>query len=278
MAQVENQIKNDAEYASTYPIMRGSGSMEATQEIHIFLADLNPDDETLERYNKAVAEWNDNHPELSDKMKNCYLCLVFRDADGNENPVRVLQSARYIRSNDSDYVVQQCHQDANYFVSKGFTVIREKIEATSFGINGIPTSDEEMRKYPKYFEAHIKIGLTDRDSALVTDEEIEQLRYLSKQLSDELHIPVPLSYNQAKKDVGDCMGFQRFMNVRARTYGRDNFCKMVVDPVVEVIKKAGYRHIKTINEYVWYDSYPELDKGWIDYTDEELMRMNHLKI
>jgi len=96
-------------------------------------------------------------------MKACYLALVFRDVEGNENVVRVLQTSRYIYSDDTTEVINSIHEDKEYFLNQGFDVVREKIEARAYGIDGIPISDEEMTKYPRYFEFHIKVARKNRD-------------------------------------------------------------------------------------------------------------------
>lgn len=44
--------------SNAIPSMVGSGDMMATQEIHHFLLPVNPDEDTLAKYYKAVEEWN----------------------------------------------------------------------------------------------------------------------------------------------------------------------------------------------------------------------------
>ena len=144
------------------PTLSGIGLYPATQEIHIFLEPLNPDQETLEKYYATVAKWNEQNDKGA-PMKPCHLALVFRDAEGTENIVRVMQSARYYPCNDTSEVVQQCHKDAEFFQSYGLKVIREKIEATAYGIKGIPQDTSQLPD-GKYFEFHIKVGRKDSDN------------------------------------------------------------------------------------------------------------------
>ncbi len=273
-AKVFNSIEDDQAYKSTYPAMRGEGkSSGAAQEVHIFLSDINPTPERVLEYYSVVEKWNQMHPDLTYKMKPCYLALIFRNVQGDENTVCVLQSSRYIRSNDTDYVVKQSHEDANWFIQHGFSVIREKIEAEAHGIEGIPITDEEMNRYPsKYFEFHIKVGRADKeDFSELTHFEIEQLKQISTEFTRKFEVPVPLSYNNNRdQHAGDKLGHQRFLNIRFRNEGFNS-----IEPKVEAIKQAindtgTFKVIKTISEYVWYDSYPKLDHGWIDYSPEEL--------
>jgi hypothetical protein len=271
---VLNVIENDKAYKSTYPDMRGEGkSIGAAQELHIFLSELNPSQDRVQEYYSVVEKWNQLHPDLTYKMKPCYLSLVFRDAKGDEQTVSVMQSARYVRSNDTDYVVQQSHEDAQWFVKHGFSVIREKIEAEAHGIEGIPMTDEEMNRYPtKYFEFHLKVGRVDQgDFSEMTTDEIEQLKEISRKFTQKFDVPIPLSFNNNRdQHTGDKLGHQRFLNVRFRNKGLNS-----ISPKVEEIKQAindtgKFKVLKSISEYVWYDSFTALDHGWIDYSPEEL--------
>jgi hypothetical protein len=193
----------------SYPTLTGTSDDEALNEIHIFLGDLNPSAETLQKYNESVDEWNATHNE-GPRMKACFLALVFRDAEGNENVVKVMQSARYIRSNDSSFIVSQCHEDAKWFEDRGLPVVREKIEAMAYGILEIPTDVEETPQ-GKYFEFHIKLTRKDAEkSCPIEPAEIYALRAISREFSQKLKIPVPLSYNENKnKENQDGQGHQK---------------------------------------------------------------------
>src|SRR3989338_6991494 len=95
---------------ATYPKITCDNAVigGATQEIHIFLGPLNPDDITVSKYQQAVDEWNTSqHPVeqgflKSSQLKACHLSLEFLDngADGKapigHKNVCVMQSARYV--------------------------------------------------------------------------------------------------------------------------------------------------------------------------------------
>jgi hypothetical protein len=54
-----------------------------------------------------------------------------------------------------------------------------------------------------------------------------------------------------------------------------------IKPKLDEIKTAinqesSFRHIKDIFEYVWYDTNPKIDQGWIDFTENELQNFNQL--
>jgi hypothetical protein len=255
---------------SNIPTFTGT-SNEALHEIHIFLSDLNPSSDILNKYNRAVEEWNDTHKDLIYQMKSCFLALVFRDSNGIDSVVKVMQSARHIKSNDSSYVIQQCHDDAAWFTNRGLPVVREKIEAMAYGIKEIP-----LNSIPegKYFEFHIKVGRKDREKVCpIESSEIDELKSISQKFSHQFKIPVPLSYNENKNQFNqDGEGHQRFLNVRFRK-GRDE-CMKYVSLVKEAIDtQSAFNVLKVISEYVWFDTYTDMDKGWIDYTQEELHKM-----
>ena len=76
------------------PKLTGTGGQLACHEIHIFLGPVNPSMETVKVYEALVKCWNDTHASTTDKMKACFLGLVFRGSDGKESVVSVMQSAR----------------------------------------------------------------------------------------------------------------------------------------------------------------------------------------
>jgi len=242
--------------------MRGVGELEAQHEIHIFLAPLNTDAETVQRYEEAVAEFNHRSGADSRTMKPCHLALVFRGDAGMENTVRVMQSAQYIYDNDMERVVTAAKVTAQYFRDCEFQVLRVKIEASAYGIEGIPQTSSH--DFPgRYFEFHIAVRRTDAQvHGPLLDEELSALKQASRELSQKLGVPVPLSYNQNKEGTDE--GHQRFLNVRFRGCGMTEIAPRIKE-VTRAINETGVFTVrKVISEYVWYDTMPEMDKGWID--------------
>ncbi|MBS0628243.1 MAG: hypothetical protein JSS09_08540, partial [Verrucomicrobia bacterium] len=124
----------------------------------------------------------------------------------------------------------------------------------------------------KYFEFHIKVGRLDKeDFCELTNLEIDQLKQISAEFTKKFKVPIPLSYNNNKdQHTGDKLGHQRFLNVRFRNIGFNSAASRV-EAIKQAINNTGtFKVLKTISEYVWYDSYPVLDHGWIDYSPEEL--------
>jgi len=275
MATLTNEY--DLSVLTNHQQMTGTGT-QATHEIHIFLGPPNPPPELVSDYKKSVEKWNeiyqkDYSGQYGDyKMKACFLCLIFRDSDCNENPVYVMQSAIYCKSNSMEEVIEQSHLQAKFFESIGFNVIREKIEATAYGINGVPSIGSELPRFLKtYFEFHIKTkfsGTNENDP--ITQTEVETLRKISSSLTKQFRSPVPLSYNVNKdKTVDDGLGCQRFFNVRFRELGI-NEIKPKLDQIKMLVTTTKNLEIsKIISEYVWYDTFPNLDHGWIDFAPNE---------
>jgi hypothetical protein len=251
-----NKVYNDLAYLNDAPELKGTIT-PALYEIHIFLK-VNPTFEEYEKYQKCVEEYNNtrNPPK---PMKGCYLALDFTHGE-----VTVLQSARYFASDNLDEVVNQCHGDARFFSEAGFDVVREKIEVSVHGVQGLPENEEQFKLYGKrYFEFHIRVESKQHpETEELTPEEHADLLSFSKDISQEFGVPVPLSYNKAKSLEGV---YQRFLNLRLRDIGVDDalakvdsFCKLVDEKTRFTVKKR-------ICEYIIYDSYVALDKGWIDF-------------
>lgn len=254
--KIINKIYSDSAYLNNAPELIGTYS-QALYEIHIFLT-VNPTREQYEKYAKCVEEYNSLFNPVK-PMKACYLSLDFTHGE-----VTVLQTARYYPCDDIDRVVRECHFDAAYFTRAGFDVIREKIEVSVHGVKGLPETAEEFKLYGKrYFEFHIRVeSKYHPETQELAHEEHEELLRFSKAMSLELGVPVPLSFNKAKSLEGV---YQRFLNLRLRDTGVedalkrvDEFCKLVDNETSFVVKKR-------ICEYIVYDSFVALDKGWIDF-------------
>jgi len=248
-----------------YPPLSGAS------EIHVFLAPINPDKATVEKYDAAVADWNakywDNEkarkPGASTQMRPVFLCLDFRSL----GPTFVCQSARHILSNDPEKVVQEAFEDAEHFTSHGFEVIRRKVEAYGY-TKGVPVTDAEATLYPeKYFEFHLRVNRReDAPSVKIDKEEVDQLLALSRRYTERWGVPVPLSYNAYKE------GRQRFLNLRVGHCGRETALQSIgqikadiaADPALQYLE-VGKSHI----EYVWWDDNRDMDRGWIDFTEDE---------
>lgn len=268
----ENQAEYDAKILATTPEMTakiGSGSLH---EIHIFLEPIwagdskSIDYKVVDRYNQVVENFNRLMSGTHDDfkiMKNPLLALKFKKV----GYVNVMQSSLYVLSNDRAQVIKMSHQLAHLFSLAGFTVIREKIEATAHGIIGIPESNDDAKKYGKYFEFHIRVQR--KDATIIEplmDEELEILEEISSRFETKFNTPVPLSFNRSKE--GSEGGHQRYLNIRTRGLGSTESFKRVKEIHEAIDKETPFKVAKVISEYVWYDTFTALDSGWIDFEEE----------
>jgi len=246
------------EYGHDYP------EIEGLSEIHIFLAPLNPDQDTLNKYHAAVEEYNQS--ELKDtvnKMKGVFLCLNFRTL----GDVNVMQSSRYIHSNSTNEVINEAYKDGEWFKNHGFTLLRHKIECVASAKNVPLTQIESEQFNNRYFEFHIRVRRkntegSDEAELVITDNEIDLLKQISFNFTKKYKTPVPLSFNQSNRG-------QRYLNVRFANCGSE-VARQRANEVKEAIEQSNeLTWVKTISEYVWYDDFRQLDSGWIDFTDDE---------
>lgn len=236
-------------------------------EVHIFLNPLQPDPETLKRYDDAVEEWNRDVLPTAEgaisKMRPVFLCLNFREA----GEIFVMQSARHVSHESNDFVIEEAYKDGKWFAERGLEVTRHKVEAYG-GSEGVPLTDEEAQTYPnRYWEFHLRVNRADDNpDKAITAEEVQSLKELSEYYTQELKIPVPLSYNAYKG------GRQRFLNIRVGHCGRDTALKSVEYIKKDIATRPDFKYLnvgKAHTEYVWYDDNRDLDRGWIDFNQAE---------
>jgi hypothetical protein len=256
-------------YKKTYPILTGKSDTEALHELHVFLLPVNPEQKDVDLAIEITNKYNEAYAaELGGyTMKMCYLTLLFRTA----GQVKVLQSARYFRSNDQDKIIAEIYKDSAFFQKAGFDVARIKIEANAYSNKGVPSTDDESKEHPKYFEHHIKVEhKTSKDNSPLPKEEEEQLVKVSQELSKKYKAPVPLSWNNlANPGNHDNPGYQRFLNIRFRNVGLKTIQSYMDNVTKSINEGTNFKVVKSIDEYVWYDTYTKMDWGWIDFSPED---------
>lgn len=251
----------------------------AQHEIHIFLNPINPSDNDIVKYYCCVNKWNqENSQKYSEKygnfiMKPCLLELIFREKYSfKEIPVKVMQSAVYIKCNDMSAVIDESHKQVQYFKDNGFSILREKIEAIAYGMQGIPREDAQVVVYKKndyidspYFEAHIKCELANQS----LEKDIALLQECCNFVTLKYKTPCPFSYNcNPNKLPNDNQGSQMFINTRFRKLGLNNVTNEL-STIKNFIKSKNIKIIKAIVEYVWYDTNVAVDRYWIDFDPSE---------
>lgn len=262
---VQNRIKDVQDYIQRGPVIKG------LSEIHIFFSPINPQPKTVDVFSRICDEINarrKGEPHFT-RIKACHLSLHFK----NVGDLRVMQSSRYITSQDMNVIIDECYAEADQMqemfnqaydngeIDEKVEVIREKIEAIA-SAEGVPRTNEEAKKYPRYFEYHIKLCSRNQDNNTpITDEEILELKKMSEEFSKKYNRPVPLSF------VNNCM-HQRYLNIRFDNIGSTYAYERVAEIVESINLSEKFVHSKTISEYVWFDSFRKLDQGWIDFDDE----------
>lgn len=260
---IKNRIQDVKEYLKDAPVIKGMS------EIHIFFEPIDPQPETVIKFEQICKQLNEKYGYKKGFMiKACHLSLDFR----NQGYLRVMQSSRYISSDNQMSVIEACYAEANEMqnmfiqafdageIKEHVNVIREKIEAGA-SESGVPETDDEAKKYSHYFEYHIKIMRKDENNMNpMSLHELNELKLLSENLTKKYSRPVPLSFvnNQFH---------QRYLNVRFDQSGNEVTNKKVAEIERSIDATDNFAWDKTIREYVWFDSLRALDKGWIDFDD-----------
>jgi hypothetical protein len=213
-------------------------AVTGTFEIHIFVTPLDPAPHVADAFTAACTP----------HMKGLLLEL---DYEG-KGFVGVLQSSRYVKGTVDD-ARKAADEDAAILASKGFEVVRRKVEAVSTNA-GVPRTAEEAARAPdRYFEFHV---LVVSKRGPISNEEVSSLRTIAKDMSAKLSQPVPLSYNALKPQ-------QRFLNLRSRS-GLDD-AMVHVDALCDAIAKTGELEVvKVISEYICSDDNRAIDNGWLE--------------
>lgn len=216
-----------------------------TFEIHIFVTPLDPSPEQAASFSAACKGDGD-----AARMKGLLLNLDYV----NKGFVGVLQSSRYVRGSLED-AKRGAEEDAAILRSKGFEVVRKKVEAVSTN-DGVPKTMDDAKRSPddRYFEFHL---LIDGKSGPISNEDVASLRSIASEMSRRLDQPVPLSYNALKPA-------QRFLNLRARRMGLDD-AMVHVRELESLIERTGVLGVvKVIAEYICFDDNRAIDNGWLE--------------
>jgi hypothetical protein len=260
--QVKNRIQDIDEYLKSAPLIKG------LSEIHIFFEPLNPKPKTVAKFVEIcdIISTKRKDEKHFTKIKPCHLSLHFKGV----GDIRVMQSSRYITSDSMNDIIKECYSEADTMqtmfneaflaneIDEKVSVIREKIEAIA-SANGVPRTTEDAKKFDRYFEHHIKLKRKEaKDDSPITDTELNDLKQLSITFTDLFRRPVPLSFINN-------MYHQRYLNVRFYDSGSQEARKKVNEIENAINSTNNFVWDKTISEYVWFDSFKALDKGWIDF-------------
>jgi hypothetical protein len=211
-----------------------------TFESHLFVGPINPSPELQSEFITVCRSLG---------LRALNLALNFEGAGLNT----VLQSTKYYKVPNPAEALEKMVADAEK-LAEHFDLLRIKLESLAIN-DGIPQSDEEALAIPgdTYFEYHIKLKDVE-----INESNDQNLKNLSKRLTDELNIKVPFSCNNLPD-------YQRFLNARTYKLGFKN-SSALVDKITHAIKEHGYVIDRVVSEFIVYDTNKSLDRGWLEFA------------
>jgi len=199
-------------------------------EIHLF-GPVDADPETFAKFEEACKQ-------CGRMTKTLKLSLHFET--GNHF---VPQSSTYISAPSVEKAREVSAELLKVFEAANVPIIREKIEAIAHN-KGVPETDEEAAKFPEhYFEYHLRLNT-------------EVCYDVSTGLSKMFGHKIPLSCNLYPP-------YQCFLNARTYEMGSETSGRLV-DYITMELEKRGIQVCKRISEFIVFDSYKNLDKGWLE--------------
>lgn len=267
-------INEDLEIINNHKI-RGINEENALYEIHIFLNPvwMSPDEidkNIINKYTFLCSLFNNIFKDKYKYFKNMgspVLSLIFTK-ETEDLEVTVLQSSLYYSSNDFNNVVNLTHKLAIMFSLCGFEVIREKIEVMTYGIEGLPSDINDIENDKNYYEYHIRVMKKntdiDNNKIAINSEEYNELLSLKNNIANIYKLKVPLSFNRTNDSLNNPeKQYQRYINLRFRNISNDAI-NIIINQIIEYINSSSSLKVaKTHREYIVYDSFTDLDNGWI---------------
>lgn len=146
-------------------------------------------------------------------------------------------------------IVEMSHQFSDIFCEAGFVTIREKIYSNVSFIDDIEFAEltSDIIKKNRYYEYTIELGEI-KDESVLSGRIIECSNYLETCVSKSIPIysSEPTMYiNYAIRNVDKQSGIEKLSHV----------CNKLKEK--QIVAKS------TEIKYVWYDTYPVADDGWI---------------
>lgn len=173
--------------------------------------------------------------------------IVLDLQNGSETVMQdVMTSSKHFGDNKSS--MEDTVKISNFLKSKGYNVVREKIESVPYH----PSAPRDFDKNPTmpkdcYFESHIGVKISN-------DSDYDLLHYIST--TKECH----LSKNFFKKnDDGSCVVMMTY-----RKYdGTLEEFEYIIENLKQVLNEAGFNFEKVIVEFSVYDSKVSHDSEWL---------------
>ena len=211
-----------------------------TFEIHITLDVDDPDLDTVQRFEACCAA----------RTLKAILVGVWYRRRGYH---RLLQSGRYVVGTFAEAVAAR-DADAEHFAKAGFGIRRCKIEAVA---STLSDPDAFVDGTVGYYETHVVVALKEPFTNIDDGKfcSTDELLRLSAVADEMVYVAgqrrfVPLSFNLRKRE---CF-------VTVRTYGTDRVVNDArVGTCVATLRDAGFELVKTIREFVCFDSNIDVD-------------------
>lgn len=263
MATILNSL-DDKSYVRTYPKLKPVKEGEILEHmIYTYILDLNPTEEVEKNYIATIDEWN------KDKQKNKMEMIVsnrkYINFNGTDIKLRILGSCRKFVNNNQDLVIAEVHKDAVWFAERGFTVCRERIATLNANIK-----QRHLTEHPsKYYECSFLLKKRDSYSERIDKEDLSKFDAVYRHFKSNYKTPIMLEWYDAEKQVETLW---LMMHFRDQTHSNitqriDSIKDTIANNCRFVVKEAR-------SEYCWYDSFPIMDVGSLDYTEEELQGMH----
>ena len=216
-------------------------TVKGTFEAHITFDCSNEPEKFIERLKKTCE---------NSKYKIIFINL---NTKGNEEKLQQLMTSSY-HCGEYPMIVKQIEEEASKHFHE-FPIIRIKIE--SLGSNpGLPESDVEKRLFwdadNTYFEFHYKILVENNG----TNIKLNELRNICQ--NHQGH-PLHLSHNAFQKV--DETNFHYMITLRLFEMGRKNAFEYH-EQIISYLTEKKFPPLKTVREFVVYDSHIALDQQW----------------
>lgn len=273
---------NDTEYAKTYPqLIPEKDSKILMHYIYVFVLNLHPDKEYMNKMQKIAEKWNDEHknsiiPEgdMEDAKHHSIQILANCDEvpytrNGITTKLIIYYFSGQVYNNNIQETIDILHKIAEYVSENNLIVCREKIITKYAKIK-----ENFHTKYPtKYFELYYNLekSANTTDSKIeITKRNIEEIDYIMNHLSNNYKTRVNL-VKPIEKGVTS-------INIRMR------FRSMPYNYVKEriIIDNATIIHNTSLHAtdfniyYCWYDSFPEMSVGEAEYCFVDLPNITRM--
>jgi len=202
---------------------------------------------------------DENLDGFKDDCKNIGVKPIVIDLEINDGSIikDVMTSSKHFGDNRTAY--EESERIANELKSKGYHVVRNKIESVPWHPSAPVISTGKEIPNGCYFESHIGI--------VIKPEEKRALNYLVEKLNEDkeemfyLSGTIKLSQNFFKKSK-DGSKFVNMLTYRSNMCGSPKF-KLEVESIKHILDERGFDYEKVEVEYAVYDTNVTHDAKWI---------------